>query len=1062
MPPNVLHFDEIVDHSAPTRTVVVVGLGMVGLRFIEKLLELDSERKWYIHVFCEEPRGNADYLSMRLTKKKKVDFACILVAYNRVGLTQYFAHRDAGRLLMQPPEWYANNRIQLHVNTRATRLNSVEKWIESADGRQVNYDICVLATGSTPLLPPNMLGLDGKGVFIYRTIEDLDSIIAYSSQCKSAAVVGGGLLGLEAAKAAKDLGMEVTVCERSTRLMNRQLDEEGAEVLLSEIKKMGINTRLGESPMEILLDEEGRCRGLKYDKSENLNVDMVIFSIGIIPRDDFAKASGIQCHPRGGVLVDDSLKTSVDSVFAVGECVVYNNMVYGLVAPGYEMAEIVARNLTGGTSLFKGADMSTKLKLLGVHVASFGDINDSNARPLVYRDPFAGVYKKYFFNEGGTKILGGIMVGDTKDYAKLHSFCTSNRRLPCPPGELILGSAGQAGGGDGVEELPDEVQICSCNNVTKGCIRQAVRDGCRSVGEVKSCTKAGTGCGGCLPQVTEIVGCQLKSMGETVKNSLCPHFDYSRVEVFQIVKVKKLKTFREVMEHAGKNGRAFGCEVCKPTIASILASLWNDHILEKDHTPLQDSNDRFLANIQRGGTYSVVPRVPGGEITPEKLLVIGDIAKEYGLYTKITGGQRIDMFGARREDLPNIWEKLVDAGFESGHAYGKALRTVKSCVGSTWCRYGVRDSVGFAIMIENRYKGIRAPHKIKGAVSGCIRECAEAQGKDFGLIATDKGYNIYVCGNGGSKPKHALLLAADVPEEKCIRYLDRFIAFYIATADRLQRTARWLEKLEGGIEQLRRVIIDDHLGIAEELERQMQYLITTYQDEWATVVKDPIKRARFKQFVNTEESQPGIDVIQERGQQRPADWPKEIDRVDIGLEQDTIGNGALQKRLAQDRSWVPVGKAGAFIRDVGEVIKHGRSQIAVFRTSDDKWFATQNMCPHKRAFVLSQGILGDHEENGNATPYVSCPMHKKNFSLKSGNCLTGEDYKLLTFDVRVGESPSDATNEDAIVYVHLPPPEILDSVLATEKLMVKKEEASSISIESVGGCGGCGDKALEW
>ena len=331
-----------------------------------------------------------------------------------------------------------------------------------------------------------------------------------------------------------------------------------------------------------------------------------------------------------------------------------------------------------------------------------------------------------------------------------------------------------------------------------------------------------------------------------------------------------LKTYEDVLNKLGKGD---GCELCKPPVASIIASLWNEMPLKKGNATAQDSNDRFLANIQKGGTYSVVPRIPGGEITPEKLIVIGTVAKKYNLYTKITGGQRIDMFGAHVNDLPLIWEELIAAGFESGHAYGKALRTVKSCVGSTWCRYGLHDSVSFAIRIEERYRGLRAPHKIKSAVSGCIRECAEAQSKDFGIIATEKGWNLYICGNGGSKPQHALLLASDIDEETCIKYIDRFLMFYIKTAEPLTRTAAWLNNMEGGIGYLKSVVIDDALGMNAQWEDEMNQHVNSYQCEWKVAIETPEIRKRFNHFVNaTDEKDPTIQFDEMRDQKKAKEW----------------------------------------------------------------------------------------------------------------------------------------------------------------------------------------------
>ncbi|HEX3601841.1 MAG TPA: nitrite reductase small subunit NirD, partial [Lacipirellulaceae bacterium] len=510
-------------------------------------------------------------------------------------------------------------------------------------------------------------------------------------------------------------------------------------------------------------------------------------------------------------------------------------------------------------------------------------------------------------------------------------------------------------------------------------------------------------------------------------------------ELFALIKTRELRTFADVLTQFGTG---HGCEVCKPAIASILASLWNEDILRPEHETLQDTNDRFLANLQRGGLYSVVPRVPGGEITPDKLAVIAAVAKKYDLYTKITGGQRIDLFGARVQDLPDIWEGLIEAGFESGHAYGKALRTVKSCVGTTWCRYGVQDSVGFAIRVENRYKGIRAPHKIKMAVSGCIRECAEAQSKDVGLIATEQGYNLYVCGNGGSKPRHAELLAADLDEETTLQYIDRFLMYYIMTAEKLTRTAVWCEKLEGGLDHIRDVVIHDKLGIAAELEARLQRLVETYQCEWAAVVRDPEKRSRFRQFVNSDEPESCVEIVSERGQSRPANWPSEF----VSLEQfrmlDGRSLGEHNQAVAPLR-WMPVGYAADFPLDGGATVKYGQSQIAVFNfESRGQWYATQNMCPHKKAFVLSRGIVGSAGEE----PKVACPLHKKTFSLDTGESLQGEEYRIRTFRVKL---------EGEQVFVELPPSEALDPVMATE-IGCKLGSLCRSHVEEPATCSGAG------
>src|SRR5205814_1562236 len=432
-----------------------------------------------------------------------------------------------------------------------------------------------------------------------------------------------------------------------------------------------------------------------------------------------------------------------------------------------------------------GSDLSTKLKLMGIDVASFGDgfASADGAQAIVFSDPVAKVYKRLVVDREGTRVLGGIFVGEASTYQVLLQMARGDMPTPEHPEQLILpASNGDSGQSLGVSGLADGATVCSCNNVTKATIRGAIaEEGLTDVGGIKSGTRAGTTCGGCVPLVTELLKDELRKAGVEVRNHICEHFAYSRQELFDIVRVHRVVSFSELL---ATHGRGSGCEICKPAVASMLASLGGGYILDGEQAGLQDTNDHFLANLQRDGTYSVVPRLPGGEVTPEQLVAIGTVAQEFGLYTKITGGQRIDLFGARVEQLPTIWARLIDAGLESGHAYGKALRTVKSCVGKSWCRYGVQDSTAMAVELELRYRGLRAPHKLKSAVSGCGRECAEAQSKDFGIIATESGWNLYLCGNGGMRPQHAVLFAEDLDTATLILYLDRFLMFYIRTADR--------------------------------------------------------------------------------------------------------------------------------------------------------------------------------------------------------------------------------------------------------------------------------------
>jgi len=841
--------------------LVILGNGMVGHRFLEMYGERAAAAgggPFDVTVIGEEPR----------------------LAYDRVGLSGYFDGKTPEDLALTRPGQYEAAGFAVRLATRARRIDRERRVVE-VDGAEIPYDRLLIATGSAPFVPP-VPGRDLPGCFVYRTIEDLEAISAWAGAHPGGvgAVIGGGLLGLEAAYALKKLEMEVHVIELAPRLMALQLDDAGGAVLRRRIEELGVVVHTATASREIS-GADGRVRALVFADGSELDVDAVVFSAGIRPRDELARAAGLTVGERGGIVIDQRARTSDPAIYAVGECASYEGRCYGLVAPGYQMARAALADLCGGDDMFTGFDMSTKLKLLGVDVASFGDAFGAHAGSHVVSilDTSTSVYKKLVLSPDRKHLLGGMLVGDASAYGELLQIAQNQLVLPPAPETLIL-PAGAGGGkpaGAGVAALPDGAQICSCNNVSKGAICTAIREQkLAAVGAVKSCTRAGTTCGSCVPLVTELLKVEMKRAGLAVSNHLCEHFPHSRQELYHLVRFNKHKTFDAALT---AHGQGRGCEICKPAVASILASAWNEHVMAPKHRPLQDTNDRFMANIQRDGTYSIVPRVAAGEITPAQLVAIGRIAGSFGLYTKITGAQRIDMFGARVEQLPDIWRQLVDAGFESGHAYGKALRTVKSCVGNTWCRYGVQDSVSMAVRIENRYKGLRAPHKLKSAVSGCARECAEAQGKDFGIIATEKGWNLYLCGNGGMKPQHAQLFATDLDDETLIRYIDRFLMFYVRTADRLQRTATWFNNLEGGMDYLRGVIVDDSLGICAELEAEMAHVIDTYECEWKAALSDPEKLRQFRPFVNSDRPDPSIVRVPERDQHRPATWEEKTRRV---------------------------------------------------------------------------------------------------------------------------------------------------------------------------------------
>ncbi|TNJ42916.1 nitrite reductase large subunit NirB [Tamlana fucoidanivorans] len=833
--------------------IIVVGNGMVGYKFCEKFAEKSEAKNFKITVFGEEPRP----------------------AYDRVHLSEFFENQDAKALEMAPAEWYADNNIELITGERVCDIHRSKKTITTVSDQEFSYDYLVLATGSSAFVPP-IKGVEKQGVFVYRTIEDLEGMLAYAAKLKEekpnakAAVLGGGLLGLEAGKAVKDMGLEPHIVEFANKLMPRQLDLRSSQVLQLKLESIGLNIHLSKATNQILGDKF--ITGMEFGEDDVLDVDMLVISAGIRPRDELGKTCGLDMGVRGGIVVNNKMQTSDENIYAIGEIALYNQMIYGLVAPGYDMAAVAVDQIIGKTETLmpEDIDMSTKLKLIGVDVASFGEpfMPASKGHSIIFENKTQYLYKRINVSHDGKRLLGGILVGDATDYNMLHQIYLNGMAIPEDPSQLILPASEGGASFGSVLDLPDTAQVCSCESVSKGDICCSLTEGeSNNLSDVIEKTKATSGCGGCKPMVVDLVNETLKSLGKEVREVLCEHFNFNRQELYDLIKVNKVADYEEALNLFGEG---HGCEICKPALASIFATITME--TPNRQPGIQDTNDRFLANIQRNGTYSVVPRVAGGEITPDQLIVIGEVAKKYDLYTKITGGQRIDLFGAQIHELPMIWKELIDAGFESGHAYGKSLRTVKSCVGSTWCRYGMHESVTFAIDIENRYKGLRSPHKLKGGVSGCIRECAEARGKDFGLIAVDGGWNLYVCGNGGATPKHAILLAEQLDDETAVKYLDRFLMYYIRTAAPLMRTAPWLEKLEGGIEYLKQVVIEDSLGIAEELENEMQGLVNKYECEWKQAIENPEMMKRFKHFVNSDDTDDNLVFVPMREQKMPKAW----------------------------------------------------------------------------------------------------------------------------------------------------------------------------------------------
>jgi nitrite reductase (NADH) large subunit len=1065
------------------RKIVVVGHGPVGHDFAVKLVGMVGVGALDITILGEEPR----------------------LAYDRVHLTEYFEHRDASKLSMCDPKWGEEHKVNIQIDVRVENIDREKqtlavKNVKTGKVENMSYDACVLATGSYPFVPPiTNLDVNTKGVFVYRNIEDLEGMIGYARTSKRAVVIGGGLLGLEAAKAAYDLGQETHVLEMAPFLMPAQLDPGAGAAVQAKVETMGIVIHTGCKIISIVV-EDNKFKGIRMSDSKNkeefvLEMDMLVVSAGVRPRDELARGCGLTLGARGGVDVDARMASSDPKIFAVGEVASFKGMCYGLIAPGWDQATVLAKNFedatwvnkkklnadlkaleSDGPPLYEGSDLSTKLKLLGCDVASFGSsldfwfkkqFDESKQKELginmtLQVDPFTNLYRKLVFSEDNQKLLGGILVGNVEDYYSLLNLASKDDLGSKAPVDLFLG--GSSGDGD-VGDLADDAIVCLCQKVTKGQIVDAVKNqDCATIPEIKRATTAGNGCGGCVLNtgfVPKILKAALEECGKKAFTGISPAFPFTRAELFDIIRLKELKTWEDVVAECSREGKIAdlkkslaGDEVCKPVVASILASLWQQNPTSDGMQKLQDTNDQYLGNIQRSGQYSVIPRVPGGELTAEELILMGTVAKKFNLWCKVTGAQRIGLFGANVWQLPQIWEDICYGkssfkdpegklnvtvetdGMESGHAYGKALRAVKSCVGTSWCRFGQQDSVSMAVRLEERYKGFRAPHKFKMGVSGCMRECAEAQGKDMGLVATVKGYNLYVGGNHGTSPKHATLFAEDVDDDTALLYMDRILMYYTFTSDPLTRTSKWLENLEGGVEALREVVINDKLGICADLDAQMQKQVDTFECEWKRVVDTPDLRKKFKQFVNVDDTKYGdLDWTMVRKQ-------KKIQLDDLPT---IIGAAKIGKEKKDDTwSWVDVGAVADFPENRGAAVKISNSELAVWNHGAvGKWYAAQNSCPHKQLQVLSRGLIGMQGD----MPKVACPIHKNTYNLETGKGISNPGLNLATFEVKL---------ENDRVLLHLPPKDVLDAALAAKA--VKGNEGD----HSCGGACGGPPKELDW
>src|SRR5688572_3725280 len=777
--------------------LVVIGNGMAGARLLEDVLACDPAL-FDITVFGDEPYGN----------------------YNRILLSNVLnGTQDAKEIFLNPLAWYEENGITLHAGKRVTAIDREAKTVHAGDFA-VPYDYLVFATGSKPFIPP-IPGTPLHGVFAFRTLDDCHNIAEYALDCKTAVVIGGGLLGLEAAKGLMTHNVEVTVVEMAPWLMNVQLDEAGGKVLRQTIEKLGIKVRTGTVTKELV--GHRRVTGVRFADGSEIPADMVVISAGIRPNAELAKECGIACEKA--IVVDDQLRTSDPAVFGVGECVQHNGMIYGLVAPLWEQTKVLAKVLTGAdsTATYTGSKIATKLKVMGVELASMGRINDLQPTDEVvqFSEPARDVYWKAIIRGG--KISAACLLGDLAPADDLMRMFQAGAAAPERRLELFF-TAGSEKKEASLADLPDAHQICDCNGVCKGTIVAAIKAGKCTVPAVGKATRAGTGCGSCKKLVKGLIEAVAGGVKADPSESwYVPAVPMDKASLVAAVKERGLKSVSAVLRELGTGED----EKSKAGLASMLKGLWGtEYIDERD---ARFVNDRVHANIQKDGTFSVIPRAYGGITSAEDLIRIGEVAKKYKVpMVKFTGGQRIDLLGIKKEDLPGVW---ADLGMPSGYAYTKALRTVKTCVGSEFCRYGTNDSTGLGIDLEKKFQGFEFPAKVKLAVSGCPRNCAESTVKDVGVIATEGGeWEVSVGGAAGAHVRKSDVLCRVKTKEEALRVIGRFLIYYRDNAKWLERTYDFAPRI--GIEKLHDIIVKDTLGIGEQLDVEVEKTIAAYVDPW--------------------------------------------------------------------------------------------------------------------------------------------------------------------------------------------------------------------------------------
>ncbi|MEV3918265.1 NADPH-nitrite reductase [Bacillus subtilis] len=801
------------------KQLVLVGNGMAGVRAIEEILSVAKD-EFQITIFGAEPHPN----------------------YNRILLSKVLqGDTDIKDITLNDWDWYEENNIQLYTNETVIKVDTENKTVITDADRIQPYDELILATGSVPFILP-IPGADKKGVTAFRDIKDTDTMLAASKQYKKAAVIGGGLLGLEAARGLLNLGMDVSVIHLAPFLMERQLDATAGRLLQNELEKQGMTFLLEKQTEEIVGDD--RVEGLRFKDGTSIEADLVVMAVGIRPNTTLGAESGIPVNR--GIIVNDYMQTEIPHIYAVGECAEHRGIAYGLVAPLYEQAKVLAKHICGiETKPYEGSVLSTQLKVSGVEVFSAGDFNESEEKKAIkVFDEQDGIYKKIVLR--GNQIVGAVLFGDSSEGNRLFSMIQKEADISETSKISILQPLSQEAGTSITAAMSDDEIICGCNGVSKGAIIQAIQEkGCSSTDEIKACTGASRSCGGCKPLVEEILQHTLGSDfdASAQKESICGCTTLSRDEVVEEIKAKGLSHTREVMNVLGWKTPE-GCSKCRPALNYYLGMI-NPTKYEDDRTS-RFVNERMHANIQKDGTYSVVPRMYGGVTNSTDLRKIADVVDKYEIpLVKMTGGQRIDLIGVKKEDLPKVWE---DLDMPSGYAYGKTLRTVKTCVGEQFCRFGTQDSMALGIALEKKFEGLNTPHKVKMAVSACPRNCAESGIKDLGVVGIDGGWELYVGGNGGTHLRAGDLLMKVKTNEEVLEYASAYLQYYRETANYLERTSAWLERV--GLSHVQSVLNDPEKR--QELNDRMNETLSVHKDPWKDFLEDKqTSKELFENVVTT-------------------------------------------------------------------------------------------------------------------------------------------------------------------------------------------------------------------